>query len=435
MGNKNAIQKILFYSILVLLFLPMIQEEYHWIRVADLNGYDPIVVEDSVMSKDNWLSGTYQTAKEQYRTRFFGLRNWAIRLNNQWDYAFYNASRVENVVIGKEHYLYGIDYLDAYEGSDFIGAEVIAGKLGRFKRLQDTLAKLGKQLFVVITPNKADLLAEYLPSDITPAPENKTNYAYYVRGLKKRNINYLDINEWFLNLKDKLGYSLFPQTGIHLTHYGSALFADTLISFVEKLIQKDLPEFYWDTILMKSNAEYDDLDAERALNLLFDLPYYSLPYLGNVLIEKEGKYRPTALAVGDSFFWKFIDWNGLAYVFNDGEFWYYNRERHPDKYNVKALNIGEEIKDKEVIFIINSAFKLWRFGFGFDLELYKYFFGSEILKDDKLLELVIQEKMITAKKDKEWMAALQKIAVEKGIAFEEIYKEHVTFVVKKSLGR
>ncbi|WP_264793032.1 alginate O-acetyltransferase AlgX-related protein [Aureispira anguillae] len=411
----------------------MIQEEYHWVNVGELDGYDPSVTEAAVMSVDNWLSGAYQVTKEGYRDRFFGFRNWTIRLNNQVKYNLYKASEADNIVVGKDHYLYGIDYIDAYRGEDFVGENVVKAKVRRFKQLQDTLSKLGKHLFFVITPNKADYFDAFLPTiyqgDRTGI---STNYDSYIKHLKAENVNHIDVNEWFVNIKDTVSYPLFPQTGIHMTHYGSALFADSLIRYIEGLTQQDLPNFSWSKVALSSEALEADADAEKALNLIFKLPYFELPY-PSVHIDQKGKYKPTALTIGDSFYWTFVSWGGLTDVFDDGQFWYYNREQHPGQRDVKTLDLEQEIKDKELIFIVNSAFNLWRFGFGFDLDLYKHFFGDEILKDEALLDLIVQERMKTALKDKAWMKSLRAHALETGQEFEKVLYDNITYVVKKKL--
>lgn len=410
----------------------MIQEEYRWINVPALEGYEPILPKDSALTATTWSEGTYQVAKERYRERFFGFRDWAIRLNNQVEYSFYKTSEADNIVIGKEHYLYGVDYVEAYMGEDFVGEEIIRAKLGRFKELQDTLSKLGKHLFIIVTPNKADYFSEYLPNEQQNRGTNKTNYAYYSRGFKEQGINHIDMNQWFMDLKSSTEYPLLSQTGIHLTDYGSALFTDTLIGYVERVLNKDLPDFTWSNIELSAIAKDDDNDAEKALNLMFKLPYYQLPYM-KIHIDDTNKYKPTSLAIGDSFYWRFVHWKGLIKVFNKGDFWYYNREVYPTNQDVSTLDIGKEIEDKEVIFIINSAFNLWRMGFGFDLELYKHFFPEKVLKDKELLEILIQERMITARKDKKWMATLDERATEEGVPFEEILYENIAFVIKQKL--
>ncbi|WP_052595265.1 hypothetical protein [Aureispira sp. CCB-QB1] len=433
MKFKQDISKVLFCSILVLLFVPMIQEEYHWVKVGKLDGYDPHVPQDSALTASTWLTGTYQVAKEQYRERFFGFRNWAIRINNQAKYSLYRRSEADNIVVGKNNYLYGVDYVEAYMGNDFVGEDVIEAKLQRFKELQDTLSELGKHLFIIVTPNKADYFAEYLPNENqTSRVGIKTNYDYYVKGFKTHGINHIDMNQWFLDLKPTAQYPLFPQTGIHLTDYGSILFTDTLIGYVERVLDKDLPDFSWSDMKLSGEARDADNDAERALNLLFKLPYYDLPY-PSIHIDDTNKYKPKSLTIGDSFYWTFVHWKGLIKVFDNGDFWYYNREVHPTRQAVSSLNLEEEIKDKEVIFIINSAFNLWRLGFGFDLDLYKHFFPKKVLEDKALLEILIQERMITARKDKKWMALLEERATNAGVPFEKMLYDNVAYVIKQKL--
>lgn len=432
--NRAKLEKILFGTILLLLFMPMAQQEYQFIKVGKLDGYDPSIVQDSVRNWANWTDGSYQEAKEKYRNYFFGFRPWFIRLNNQLDYSLYRGANAYNIVVGKNHYLYGIDYVKAYKGLDFVGEDVIQTKIKRFKMVQDTLQKLGKHIFFIITPNKADYYAEYLPDrDQIDQDTVKTNYDYYIRAMDKAGIQYIDLHKWFLDIKDTVAYPVFPQTGIHLTYYGSALFTDTLINYLETITNKDLADFSWSKIDVKDVAYDTDDDAERALNLMFRLPYFPLPY-PDVKFNSEGKYKPTSLAVGDSFYWQFIMWRGMYEVFDDGRFWYYNEEAHPyGPDNVRQLDFGKNIMNKDVIFIVNSSFNLWRFGFNFDLDLYKYFFKDQILANKDLLDELIQEQIKAAHDDKKWLAFIQKQADERGEPFDKVLYDNAMYMVKQRL--
>ena len=189
-----------------LLFLPMLQILLSFITVAKLGGYEPIPA-NVEFEKTTWLDGTYQDGKEKYLKTHFGFRNWALRLDHQVAYSVYNKSKVHAVVIGKENYLFDYDYILEHNGKFPVKEFEINTRLNRLVELQDTLKKLGKHLMVVIGPNKADFFPEYLPDeDQIPREGLKTNYDYYIKGMRKRNINLVDANGWFLAMKGKTAY-------------------------------------------------------------------------------------------------------------------------------------------------------------------------------------------------------------------------------------
>ncbi|BDS11895.1 alginate O-acetyltransferase AlgX-related protein [Aureispira anguillae] len=443
MNNDKNIAKKLFYLTLVLLFLPMLQAKFELFTVGKLGGYEPVAADVS-MAETSWLNAVYQEGKEQYLKTHFGFRNWALRLDHQVAYSFYNKSKVHAVVIGQEGYLFDYDYILEHNGKFEVKEFEINTRLNRLVQLQDTLKKMGKHLFVVIGPNKADFFPEYLPKeDQISRVGLKTNYDYYIKGMKRRNINLVDANAWFLEMKGKVPYPLFPQTGIHFSFYGAALFADSIISHVEHALDKDLPDLSWTNIEMGKEPREEDDDLEDALNIIANLPSYALPY-PSIVIEEEGKYKPRSLTIGDSFYWRFVNWGGLEKIWDNGQFWYYNRDAHPSNGQVSDLDFGAEIEKAEVICILMASVNLWRFGFGFDDQLYKHFFSgkkspyqqaAKAANQPDNFETLVAAKMEEARNTPEWFAYIQKRAEEQGVEVEEALRSEAVFVIRQELGQ
>lgn len=445
--TNNKIQKRLFYLTVSLLFLPMLQVLVSFVTVAKLGGYEPIPA-NVQFNKADWATGTYQKGKEQYLKTHLGFRNWALRLDHQIAYSLYNQSKVHAVVIGKEDYLFDYDYILEHNGKFEVKEFEINTRLNRLVQLQDTLKKLGKHLMVVIGPNKADFFPEYLPDkDQIPRAGLKTNYDYYVKGMRQRNINLVDANGWFLEMKGKTAYPLFPQTGIHFSFYGAALFADSIISHVEEALNKDLPDLTWTDMVMAKEPREEDDDLEDALNILGNIPSYELPY-PTIVIDEKGKYKPRSLTIGDSFYWRFVNWGGLQKVWNNGQFWYYNKDAHPSNRQVANLDFGKEIEKVEVICILMASVNLWRFGFGFDDQLYKHYFGNQkdlrmLDKDEVVAEApeqpldfdaLVVRKIQEARKNKEWFGFIQEKAKKEGIDTETALRNEAVYIVKQELG-
>lgn len=444
MNQQNNTSKRLFQLILLLLFLPMLQAKFSIFSVEKLGGYEE-VPGDIEVQKENWMDGSYQTKKEQFLKTHFGFRNWAVRLDHQMAYSFYNTSKVHAVVIGQEGYLFDYDYILEHNGKFEVKEFEINTRLNRLVQIQDTLKKLGKHFFVVIGPNKADFFPEYLPEeDQIPRVGLKTNYDYYIKGMKRRNINLVDANEWFLKMKGKVPYPLFPQTGIHFSFYGAALFADTIISHVEHAINKDLPELEWTSIEMGKEPREEDDDLEDALNILQNLPSYELPY-PNIVINEKGKYKPRSLVIGDSFYWRFVNWGGLQKVWKNGQFWYYNRDAHPSNRQVANLDFAKEIEKAEVICILMASVNLWRFGFNFDDQLYEHFFtengntkaaspSAPVIEQPQDFDELVTIKIAEARANKEWFEYIKKRANEEGVDIETALRKEAVFIVKQELG-
>jgi len=293
-------------------------------------------------------------------------------------------------------------------------------------------------------PNRRNSI-DHLPSRPqahrpVPRPQNNSQ--------AHNNINLVDANGWFLAMKGKTAYPLFPQTGIHFSFYGAALFADSIISHVEQALGKDLPDFSWTPIEMAKEPREEDDDLEDALNIIGNIPSYELPY-PTIVIDEEGKYKPRSLTIGDSFYWRFVNWGGLEKVWKNGQFWYYNKDAHPSNRQVANLDFGKEIEKAEVICILMASVNLWRFGFGFDDQLYDYYFGNRedlrmvgaeetavaaTTKQPADFDALVVRKIKEARSNEEWFAYIQKRAKEEGVDVETALRKEAVYIVKVELG-
>lgn len=425
---KNLQQK-LFGGILILLFLPMLQAKFEFVIIGDLGGYET-PPEYSKGSMETWLDASYQTKADNYLKRIFGFRNWAVRLHKQSIYSLYGETKNIATVVGKEGYLFDREYIKEYYGQKNIQKDIIEKKLNMLKQVQDTLQKQGKHLLVVIAPSKVDFFPEYLPdapANLKKNPEN--NYYNFTQAFQKKGINHIDANKWFLGMKQNAPYPLFPQTGIHFTFYGAALFGDTIIRNIEHALQKDLPNIEWSDIEWSDIPQEEDDDLADAMNLITPLPNYKLPY-PKIFINESGKYKPRAITIGDSFFWRFVTWGGLEKVYNQGQFWYYNTDIHPGKRSHADISFEQEIQKAEVICIVIAPTNLPQFAFNFETKIHKHFFGDIRSAEEK--EALFQKKLKEARENKDWFEYIKKKAQDAGRPVEEVLLEEVRYVVEES---
>ena len=429
----NKTSRLLWHLLLCLLFVPVLQQLFHWHDFDALEGYNKQSSSDPSWTWAGWNATVYQKDKEQYRLENFGYRPALIRLNNQLDYSLFKYSNVDNVVIGKKNYLFGSDYIKAYTGQNFVGVATVEAKIQRFKRIQDTLDQMGKHLVMVVTPNKADFFENYLPSSAyEKGRQASTNYKAYLAAMQKFSIHHIDFNHFFSAAKDTLAYPAFPKTGVHLTPYATAVFTDTLIRYFEHHLQQDLPDFRIANMQWTDSASFDETDAENALNLILELTPKRFMRLQPSFNYRQ-KYQPNVLAIGDSFYWNFLALRSDKYLFHQHRFLYYNKEAFPGG-PVNQLDLGEEIDRAEVILLVNSAFNLWRFCFDFDLDLYIHFFGDELRSQPLLFDQIVQEKIMTAQKNLEWMHYIRS-QMKAGETEEQVVYNNVAYLLRKKLDR
>lgn len=409
MKNYN-IKKILVRLILVLLFMPMLQAKFNIIKIAPLGGYDakPTALE---MTYGSWTTGAYQERKEQFEKVYFGFSNWAIRLNHQWVFSAYGLPSSDKFIIGKENYIFEDIYVNTRNGLDYLGEDSLVHLTQKIKSVQDRLKALDKTLLFVLAPNKADYYPEYLPDHLAQK-KKVTNYDIFSQELIKQGINHLDINKWFRSMKDTVSIPIFAKTGTHYTTYGAALTVLKITNMVEQLTEKDLPDIGWEELLWSDIPMDRDDDLEQALNLCFRIKNSPLAY-PKMLINKDNKYRPRAIVIGDSFYYELLEL-GLNYqVFEQGRFWYYNHQIDQTNTMVSNLDLNAELNNTDLLLIIITDANISNSLQYFIDPIYNFYAANgKDLEIKRMTELIYN--------NPEWLEAIRQKAVVQNISLEQM---------------
>ncbi len=314
----------------------------------------------------SWFSGDYQHQEEKYLNESFGFRNTCIRIHNQLAYSLFQKAKANSVIIGKEHFLFEGNYIDAYYGNDFVGADSLRHRLQRVKFLQDTLSKLNKTVILVIAADKGSFYPEYFP-DRYKQEKKTTNYEVFVKMAKEMGLTYIDFNQYFLKQKGKSPYPLFPQYGTHWSEYSAYLVADSIIRFVGEARHIDMPHPFWGKIELKQpqGSDYDIADGMNILRRLksFDMAYPIVQFKSN-----SEKSKPSILVIADSFYWSVYN-SGISDAFSTSHFWYYNQQVFPESFQspvmVGQLDLEEQIAKHDIILIMgaNGSLPYWGWDF------------------------------------------------------------------------
>ena len=184
----------------------------------------------------NWFNGEIQHYTDNYVNHNFGFRPYFIRLYNQIQFSLFGAIHNDGVVMGNDKFLYGKDYIKEYLGEDFLGSDSIAKQIRKLKKIEDYLSDHNTKVLVVLAPGKTYFYPEYLPQK-DQAPATETNYYLFEKLLKQYGIQVMDVNKWFIAMKDTSSAPLFTQTGVHWSVYGARLVADSLIKRSAEILQ------------------------------------------------------------------------------------------------------------------------------------------------------------------------------------------------------
>ena len=422
-------RRFLFISLLFLLIVPGIQNVFPFIELAPLKGAISQPEKKSFTIKE-WFSGDYQMVEEKYINETFGFRSLFVRIDNQIAFSLFKRAKANGVIIGKNNYLFEENYIKAYNGTDFIGTDSISLRMQKLKFIGDTLAKLNKNIIIVFAAGKGSYYPEYFPEKLKMKP-GKTNYEYYTKSAKDLGIYYIDFNKYFVDNKHKSKYPLYPQYGIHWSNYGMCIAADSIIRYIEKIRNIDLPNLYWTKVDL-AEAKESDYDIADGLNIKFKLRSFKMGYPRIQFESESGKTKPSVLVISDSYYWGMYGF-GITKAFSNSHFWYYNKQIYPESFEktveTTGINLKDEIARYDVIIIMATEATLPKLGWGFIENLSDFFRGiNSNSENDAEFQQKVNNLQNYIKTDKNWMAqikekaASRKITVDSMITLDAIYQ-------------
>lgn len=174
--KRKMARYLLTAAFLAALYLPHVLWALMPADVRDTSGENRVLAAYPVLSADTLES--YPAAWEAWYEDHMPFRRQLTGLYSWLSYAVFHASTHENVVLGRDGWLFYDNPADGDPMGQYTGEVVwseeemerIARKLTAFR---DTLEAQGKEFVVFVAPNKARVYSEYLPRSLSgPAWDN-----------------------------------------------------------------------------------------------------------------------------------------------------------------------------------------------------------------------------------------------------------------------
>jgi len=406
-------KKVILYIILSVLLLPMLIQFTGSFKGRELEGIREKAKKPAFCT-ENYFNGTFQDSLNKYLDENFGLRTIMIRSYNQMLYSVFSKTFAPGVVIGKTGMMYIESYILSYAGINYSGEEKINDITRKIKVLQDTLHHYNKDLIIVLAPGKASFYPEFIPDSYFTPHHPINNYSGYKKSFETNQVTYIDLNSYFIQLKNNTKYPLFPRYGTHWTSYGVALAADTISHYIENQRKIDLAEIQYEEVILSDSLRGNDYDIGVLLNLQSKL-YDKMPYPTIKYLRTDSTVKPSVLVVGDSYWWSMVGENIPANLFQEDEYWFYNKDIYinngKQEKGVDEKNIRDEILKRDVIIVMATEATLNLFPFGFIESAYSKFCQDK--------EGRIQEIIKSMDGNQEWMKDIRRKAEENKVSLDE----------------
>ncbi|MEN8225298.1 MAG: hypothetical protein ABFS05_08055 [Bacteroidota bacterium] len=372
------IKHSIFILFLALLMVPAIQGYFDVFQERPLHG-DFEVESRPTPTKNSWLDGSFQEAVDPWLEQQVGFHNALVRIHNQLDYTLFHLPSAEGVIRGKGGQLYEYDYIRAWTGEDFIGEKVLDKKLRKFRFLQYKLKnEFNIDLILIIEPGKASVYPEDIPDKFVKGEAGKTNYDYIEKRAKELQINLIDFNRYFIDIRDTEPFPVFPKQGTHWSEFAMWQVADSLLQYIESKRNIDLPEVIIDSIVISDSLQHTDYDVGHSLNLLFELDHGPMPYPVYHFEEDTTIHqKPHVLTVADSYYWNIYNTRIPDKLFTGQEFWYFYKKIYPASFisdlTVDSIDFKARIEQQDVIFLMMTERFFHKFDRGFIDDLWEHY--------------------------------------------------------------
>lgn len=325
----------------------------------------------------SYYDGSFQKAFEEAFNAALGFREALLRSDNELNlraFSEFAPSPGTSMILGKHGFIYERDYVDALNRRNLVDPSVLAQHVRRLALLQEYLAAHGSTLLVLISPNKAVVYPENLPSRFVDPVRVKLadNYAVFVRQLTAAGVNFFDAQADMLAYKAQSPTPLFASSGAHWNDPSACRAAAQVERLILQAQGSARLDLHCERIAREDRPKTPDRDLADLANLWFeDAILHPTPYV-RPYVTREGAVRPpTVLFVGSSFMWQIMDYETRYKLESRPTLFYYYKTRfdYPghkrSTLDPKQLDFPRDVFSKQAVVLeINSAV-VSQIGWGF----------------------------------------------------------------------
>ena len=192
------------------------------------------------------------------------------------------------------------------------------------------------------------------------------NPYFYEEKFNELSVNHINMEQWFLQMKDTVDFLLFPQKGTHWSNIAAVYAADSVFRYIE-----EKQGFRMDRLLIGEPAvgpyKKPDYDLEELYNLYRPLKKLPQHYVDVGVQHVTGSVRPKLITVGDSFFWNICRQTPMDSLFAEHPYWYYNHTVYfdPNHNTTEELDLADELLSADAVMLIYSSVQLYKMSNGF----------------------------------------------------------------------
>lgn len=161
-----------------------------------LSGSTDLAAEPKLISDEGNLNTNILSDFGKYFEDHFAFRPQLVTINALIHYTFFNDTATNQVIAGKDGYMFYSATLNDYLGKDQLSDNQLQAIAYNLSLVQQTLEEANSSFCFMISPNKNSLYANFMP-DYYLKGYTKHNSQRLIPFLQEYNVNYCDLFEVF----------------------------------------------------------------------------------------------------------------------------------------------------------------------------------------------------------------------------------------------
>ena len=227
-GMKRAAGVLYFVLILGICLVP---SAFFWSRPAGKTAENRAMAPRPELQTTEGFNWKYLSDAGDYFTDHFAFRQELVAINARIRADLFGVSPVEDVIVGKNGWLYYAATLDDYQHKDSVSERMLFNMAHNTALMQEYCEGLGKTFLFTIAPNKNTLYDENMPDRLRYRVAEKSDAERFKILLASENVNYVNLFELFEEQEEVLYYA----RDSHWNEEGAVIVYNALLDACGKL--------------------------------------------------------------------------------------------------------------------------------------------------------------------------------------------------------
>lgn len=212
MGMQKKIFIILFF---IIICLPSVAMFFY---KTDLNAEKRQVQGFPELKKDGHINGDYFSELTDFFADNFAFRQELIEADGVIKSNVFKESNNDNVIVGKDGWLFFSETLDDYIGRNTLSERKIYSCAKVLSLIQENANNNNRKFLFIAAPDKNALYPEYMPSRYIKISD-VNNYSLLKAEMEKLGVNTLDLQQMFKNVNK----CVYHKLDTHWNNEGAAM--------------------------------------------------------------------------------------------------------------------------------------------------------------------------------------------------------------------